>query len=83
MSPITHELLDVYLSVRGEYERLPAAQRTAVPEADWERVDELLLDLHLIEHGYATDGYEKHIQRKLTEACADDSVVERMRTLRL
>ena len=79
---ITHSLLDLYMSVKGEYERLPADQRT-LPGPEWEVVDELMLDLHLIEHGYATEGYEKHIDRKLNAVCADATVVERLKGLKL
>lgn len=78
---ITHDLLDAYVSVKGEYEKLPWGMR--LDEATWETVDGLLLDLHLIRHGYATDGYEKHIEKRLKEECADASVVERMRTIGL
>jgi hypothetical protein len=77
---ITHDLLDAYESVKGEYEKLPWG--TKLDEKLWETVDEVLLDLHLIKHGYASDGYERHIERKLKEVCADPSVAERMRGLR-
>ncbi|MEO8588116.1 MAG: hypothetical protein ABI432_02010 [Flavobacteriales bacterium] len=78
---IGHALLDRYEQVAGELERLPAAQR---PDAAlWELVDELLLDLHLIRHGYTSDGYEKHVARRLEHDCADESVVERMHAIRL
>ncbi|MBL0128156.1 MAG: hypothetical protein IPP83_12015 [Flavobacteriales bacterium] len=78
---ITHDLLDTYESVDGDYERLPWGNR--VDETLWETVDGLLLDLHLINHGYATDGYEKHIERKLKEVCADEGVIERVREMRM
>jgi hypothetical protein len=77
---ITHDLLDAYESVKGEYEKLPWGKKP--DEKLWETVDEVLLDLHLIKHGYASDGYERHIERKLKEVCADPTVVERMRALR-
>lgn len=78
---ITHDLLDAYESVKGEYEKLPWGLRPN--EELWEAVDGLLLDLHLIEHGYATDGYHKHIEKELVRLCADASVVERVRNLHL
>ena len=78
---ITHDLLDTYESVKGEYEKLPWGNR--VDETIWETVDGLILDLHLIRHGYATDGYEKHIDKRLKEECMDESVAERMRVMRL
>ncbi|HRH38687.1 MAG TPA: hypothetical protein PK760_10095 [Flavobacteriales bacterium] len=78
---ITHDLLDTYESVKGEYEKLAWGKR--VNEALWESVDGLLLDLHLIRHGYATDGYSKHIEKELKRLCADESVVERVRAMEL
>lgn len=78
---ITHDLLDAYESVQGEYEKLPWGKR--VDETLWDTVDGLLLDLHLIKHGYASDGYEAHIERKLKEVCEDESVAERVRAMRL
>ncbi|MBL7946115.1 MAG: hypothetical protein JNN32_08600 [Flavobacteriales bacterium] len=78
---ITHDLLDAYEAVKGEYEKLPWGKKP--DEQLWETVDEILLDLHLIKHGYASDGYERHIERKLKEVCADLSVAERMRALRI
>ena len=78
---ITHDLLDAYESVMGEYEKLPWGKKP--DEKLWEAVDGLVLDLHLIRHGYATDGYDKHIARRLANECADASVVERMHAIRL
>lgn len=78
---ITHDLLDAYESVKGEYEKLPWGKKP--DEKLWEAVDALLLDLHLIKHGYTTDGYEKHIEKELTRMCADESVVDRVRGLQL
>ena len=78
---ITHDLLDAYESVKGEYEKLPWGKRP--DELLWETVDGLLLDLHMIRHGYATDGYAKHIEREMGRLCADESVVERLHVLAL
>ncbi len=78
---ITHDLLDAYESVKGEYEKLPWGKKPN--EQLWEAVDGLVLDLHLIKHGYATDGYEKHIEKELLRLCADATVVERVRNLRI
>jgi len=78
---ITHDLLDAYESVKGEYEKLPWGQKP--DEQLWEAVDGLLLDLHLIKHGYATDGYAKHIEKELRRLCADESVAERVRNMKL
>ena len=51
---ITHLLLDQYESVSGELEKLQTEDR---PDAAvWDLVDELMLDLHLINHGYAKEG---------------------------
>lgn len=77
---IDHALLDRYVQVAGELERLPADLRP--DPAVWELMDELLLDLHLIRHGYASDGYEKHIEKRLREACSDESVIERIKAIR-
>ena len=77
---IDHALLDRYEQVGGELERLPMELRP--DPATWEVIDELLLDLHLIRHGYASDGYEKHIEKQLREICADASVVERIKAMR-
>jgi hypothetical protein len=46
-------------------------------------VDELVLDLHLINHGYATESYERHVERRLKEVCADAATIDRLRHLRL
>jgi len=77
---ITHDFLDAYESVKGEYEKLTWGMR--LDKATWEAVDGLVLDLHLIRHGYATDGYEKHIEKELQRLCADASVVERVKAMR-
>ena len=77
---IDHALLDAYDGVQGEYEKLPAGH--GIDAAHWELVDELLLDLHLIRHGYASDGYEKHIERRLNAVCADGQVVDRLKRSR-
>lgn len=78
---ITHELLDAYESVKGEYEKLNWGRK---PEQElWEVVDGLLLDLHLMKHGYATEGYAKHIEKEMKRLCADKSVAERVRNMRL
>lgn len=78
---IDHSLLDLYERCAGDPARLPAGTH---PDAErWERVDELLLDLHLIRHGYADEGYARHVERTLKEACADATVVARMHALRL
>jgi len=77
---ITHDFLDAYESVNGEYEKLPWGKKP--DEKLWETVDALLLDLHMIKHGYATEGYAKHIEKELKRLSADESVVERLRSLR-
>jgi len=76
---ITHALLDTYESVQGEYERLPVRERP--DELLWSMVDGLVLDLHMIKHGYASAGYVKHLDRELKRLCADESVVKRLREL--
>lgn len=78
---ITHDLLDAYEAVKGEYELLPWGKRP--DEKLWEAVDGLLLDLHLVKHGYATDGYEKFLEKELKRLCADDTVIERIRGMRM
>ena len=78
---ISHDLLDAYESVKGDYEKLPWGKKP--DEKLWESVDALLLDLHLIKHGYATDGYEQHIEKELRRVCTDESVVQRVRSLQL
>jgi hypothetical protein len=79
---ITHRLLDVYEAAAGDPERVPPQERDQVGP-DWTRLDELLLDLHMVRHGYTTDGYARHLERATAEACADASVVERLKALRL
>lgn len=76
---ITNDLLDAYESVKGDYEKLPWGRRPS--EELWEAVDGLLLELHLIRHGYADEGYARHVERELKKQCADDSVASRMRVL--
>ncbi len=79
--PITHELLDSYVQMKGELEKL--SDRRGIDAGLWEIVDQLLLDLHMIRHGYTTDGYERFVDRRLEEVCADRSVVDRMKEIRL
>ena len=79
---IDHTFLDIYEAAAGDPDRVPAAHRNLVG-ANWTVVDELLQDLHMIKHGYTTEGYEKHVERRLQESCTDESVVERLKTLRL
>ena len=51
---ITHQLLDQYESVSGELEKLPLNDR---PDgALWDLLDELMLDLHLINHALCQGG---------------------------
>lgn len=81
MSRIDHAFIDLYEGVAGELERLPMVERP--PAAVWEAADELLLDLHMMRHGYTTDSYDKHVERRLNELCAGEDVVERMKALRI
>jgi hypothetical protein len=77
---IDHQFLDLYESVKGEFEKLD----TPTADADlWELVDQLLLDLHMIRFGYTTEGYEKYVDRRLQEVCADSSVADRIKDLKL
>ena len=78
---ITHDLLDRYTQVKGELEKLPD-RRDVDPEL-WEIVDQLLLDLHMIRFGYTSAGYERFVDRRLQEVCADATVVDRMREISL
>ena len=78
---IDHGLLDHYERTAGDPQRLPQGHGIS-PEL-WETVDELVLDLHLIRHGYTEDGYTRHVDRELEKVCADASVVERIKALRL
>lgn len=78
---IDHGILDHYERTAGDPKGLPKGHGIS-PEL-WEIIDELLLDLHLIRHGYAEDGYARHVDRELVKHCADASVVERMKALRL
>jgi hypothetical protein len=80
-SPIDHALLDHYERVAGDLERLPGGH--GIDPQLWEALDELLLDLHLIKHGYADEGYARHVERELAKLCSDGSVIERLRSLRL
>jgi hypothetical protein len=82
MTPtITLELLERYEQVKGELERSPSSP--LVDREAWELVDELVLDLHLINHGYATESYERHVERRLKDVCADADTIDRLRHLRL
>ena len=77
---ITHLLLDQYESASGELEKLQTEDR---PDAAlWGLLDELMLDLHLINHGYAKEGYIEHFDRRLLEVCADEGVADRMKAIR-
>lgn len=81
MALIDHPFLDRYVAATGDPERLERGH--GMDMAIWERVDELLLDLHLIRHGYAEEGYSRHVDRELDRHCADASVAQRMKDLRL
>lgn len=78
---IDHGLLDHYEQSAGEPHHLPPDH--GIASELWEALDELLLDLHLIRHGYADEGYARHVERELTKLCADASVIERVKALRL
>lgn len=78
---ITHELLDAYASVQGEYEKLPLGH--GFDEALWDELDGLLLELHLVKHGYAHAGVERHLERELERLSADATVASRIKGLRL
>jgi hypothetical protein len=80
-SHIDHGLLDQYERTAGEPKLLP--QDHGIAAELWEALDELLLDLHLIRHGYADAGYARHVERELDRLCADASVIERIRALRI
>ena len=79
---IDHTLIDVYEAAAGDPDQVPASLKKHV-DPNWTTLDELLLDLHMIKHGYTTEGYAKHVERRLKETCADESVVERLKVLRL
>ncbi|MCU0318747.1 MAG: hypothetical protein MUE88_01525 [Flavobacteriales bacterium] len=78
---IDHTLLDAYEAAGGDPARLSADQRHLAGER-WTRVDELLLDLHMLRYGYVNEGYERHLDRMIAEDCADASVAERLRAMR-
>ncbi len=80
METIDHIFLDRYESVKGELEKHP--DRKNIDPVLWEIVDQLLLDLHMIRHGYTTEGYERFVDRRLQEVCADAEVIRRMREMR-
>lgn len=77
---IDHALLDLYELYKGELDRSPHAG-TAELKEPWALLDELLLDLHMVRHGYANSGYAKHLDRRIIAHCADDSVAKRLRAL--
>ncbi len=82
MSPvIDHALLDHFERTAGDPARL--GQDVSVDPAGWELAEELLFDLHLIRHDYADEGYARHVERRLRDTCADNSVIERIKALRL
>lgn len=78
---ITEELVDRYASVAGELERLTDA--TENEKVIWGLLDELLLDLHLIRHGYADEAYARHVERRLRQLSADAGTIEKIKLLRL
>jgi hypothetical protein len=78
---IDHALLDAYLEADGDPARLPPAQRHLAGPW-WTRVDELLLDLHMMRYGYVTEGYTRHVEREIDGSCKDTSVAERLRAMR-
>lgn len=78
---IDHGTLDHYERTAGDPKELPKGH--GIPPELWEVIDELLLDLHLIRHGYADEGYARHVERELSKLCADGSVMERLRNIRL
>lgn len=80
-SSINHAFLALYEAVAGDLERVPKSDRP--PAALWEAADELLLDLHMMRHGYTTESYDKHVERRLNELCSGQDVVDRMKALRL
>jgi hypothetical protein len=80
MTMIDHEFLDEYDSVKGELEKHP--RRKELDPELWEIVDQLLLDLHMIRHGYASEGYERYVERRLKEVCTDERVVDRFKAMK-
>lgn len=76
---IDHAFLDLYEGAAGELERLPMEERATLASR-WTIVDEFLQDLHMIKHGYTTDGYERHVEKQLKAVCADESVVKRLKS---
>lgn len=76
---ITHELLDLYLQVAGDPDMVPKG--TAFDGEAWELLAELMLDLHLIRHGYADEGYAKHVDRLVRALHTEEGVTERIRAL--
>ncbi|MBK6369892.1 MAG: hypothetical protein IPF64_08695 [Flavobacteriales bacterium] len=79
---IDHAFLDVYEAAAGDPDRV-SAENNGLVGAAWTIADELLQDLHMIKFGYTTEGYDRHVERRLKEVCADESVVERLKGLRL
>lgn len=81
MKRIDHALLDRYEAAGGD----PARDRYREP-ADagrWEAVDAMMLELHMVRHGYARDGYDRHLERELERLCADATVVDRLKAMSL
>ena len=77
---IDHALIDLYEEYKGELERVPQNKAAGLKET-WALLDELLMDLHMVRHGYAHAGYAKHLDRRIAEHCVDESVQERLRAL--
>ena len=68
---ITHLLLDQYESVSGELEKL---QTEDPPDAALrDQLDELMLDLPMINNGYAKEGYIENFARQSWGECARES----------
>jgi len=78
---IDHSLLDHYERTAGDLRQMPHGHGFAAEL--WETLDELMLDLHLIRHGYADEGYARHVERELAKVCEDASVIERVKALRI
>jgi hypothetical protein len=79
-----HTFLDAYESPqKGDPDRLTGGRTpTKSSVRIGPSVDELLLDLHMIKHGYTIRRLRAARRAPLKEACADVSVVQRVKAER-
>src|SRR3954468_12762625 len=74
---ITKEKLAIYKSYRGNVDGWARAHKKSerlIADADWRRIDELLLQLGLVKKKLAAEVFAAEAQRRLQEEAADAEV---------